>query len=122
MAQPPALKSVLVAVSWAGSAGVYATDAVAGSSTVQALPDSVPGHARVSPLRVVVNGVPALGPSHPLAMGDCVRILPRGERASFAAASRMYLCTAPRPLVALQRDLMQSLWRDASKSGAPPLA
>ena len=113
MTQPPALKSVLVAVAWGAGAGVFAADAVLGSSTVQTLLETVPELAGTAVTRVLVNGVPALGLTQPLSMGDCVRILPLGERALVAAASRQYLSSMPRPLTVLRRDLMRQMYQDA---------
>lgn len=115
---PPALKSVLVAVSSAHGAMVTAVDAVVGQSTVDTLLQSEPSLAEVSPTRILVNGVPALGLTQPLTMGDCVKVLPYGERASVAAASRLYLATAPRPLAVLRRDLMRTLFRSERRAPA----
>ena len=108
--QPPALKNVLVPVTWAGGAIVCAIDAVLGASSVNKLLRSSALLSGVSCARVLVNGCPALGPTQPLMMGDCVQILPAGQRASVAAvAPHRYLATAPTPLVTLRRDMMHEL-------------
>lgn len=66
----------------------------------------------LTPSRIVVNGVPAEGPSHPLRMGDCVEVRPVLAPDRLFAASRTALLNARRPLLALQRELFRTMTRN----------
>lgn len=123
MAQPACLQSVLVALSHAGRAEIRALDAAIGASSVGQLLCSGNGDlAGVHPARVLVNGVPALGATHPLKMGDCVRVLPPGCPASLTAAAQSYFEGLPAPLMMLRQHLTRAVRTGAADGNAVDIA